>query len=220
MTYFKDALSAASRSGRPTNGIKERAQNRKKLKFFQRDIEKMAKMVQDGMVNKQKKFLDDDFARWNEMMDELKQLYMECKTLVEGNARTRKASKKDDRPTADDFLRGDGGQPAGGGADDDDVDVDGDGDDDEDGVAQRRNSERLAKLKHDRELRKSRRKSRTAGSAGGESLPSVNVEKARLHRGGGGGGGRVSAKKHTDTESKTRSSSKKGNKGGLSLIHI
>ena len=114
LSYFKNDLAAAQRSGRAANGIRQRAENRKKLKGFEMDINRMEGMKVDAMADtKAKKYREEDFARWQEMMDGLKALYLECKSLVEGNARTRSA-KKDDRATADDFLRGDGAAtPAG-----------------------------------------------------------------------------------------------------------
>ena len=112
LSYFKNDLGAAQRSGRATNGIKERAANRKKLKGFEMDINRMESMKVQAMATKTKKYTEQDFDRWQEMMDELKQLYLECKSLMEGNARKRSAKKSDDRATADDFLRGDGGKPA------------------------------------------------------------------------------------------------------------
>jgi hypothetical protein len=195
LSFFKDELSAAARSGRATNGIKERAQTRKKLKEWEHELNKMEKIKLDAMAEK-KKWDERDFERWQEMLDGLKQQcvfdemrkrqgarvvrsrlarrralvvvvpipccgagcfagvvvdevrardvlfrltsrltclnflsafrrwfcprgarkckcrLLECKSLVDGNARTRTAKKEDSRETAEDFLRGDGSNAA------------------------------------------------------------------------------------------------------------
>lgn len=111
LTFFKDELSSAARSGRATSGIKERAQTRKKLKEWEHELNKMEKIKIDAMAEK-KKWDERDFARWQEMLDGLKEVHLECKSLCDGNARTRSPKKEDTRATAEDFLRGDGANAA------------------------------------------------------------------------------------------------------------
>ena len=61
------------------------------------------------IMSKKSTYKEEDFTRWQEMIDQLTALYKDCKNLLENSTRRSAKKKTEEGTTADDFLRGDGG---------------------------------------------------------------------------------------------------------------